>query len=89
MTWQDIVLSVGSWIFVIALLPSIFGKDKPPLVTSLMTGTILVIYAFTYSTLHLWLSVASTGAVGLAWFTLAVQKVIAKSRQVTQPQNPS
>ena len=75
MSWQDIVLSAGSWIFVIALTPAIRAKEKPPLSTSLMTGTILVVFAVTYATLALWLSVVSTGLVAAAWFTLAIQKI--------------
>ena len=78
MTWQDIVLSVGSWLFLIALLPSIFGKDKPPLFTSLLTGTVLIVFAITYYTLHLGLSVVSTATLGIAWLTLALQKLIKK-----------
>ena len=74
MTWQDIVLSAGSWIFTIALLPSIFGKDKPPLFTSVLTGTILVIFAAVYFTLHLWFSVVSASVLALGWLILAAQK---------------
>ena len=79
MTWQDIVLSVGSWIFIVALLPSLFGKDKPPISTSLLTGVVLLIYTFVYSTLHLWLSMASTGVLGVAWLVLGAQKYLAES----------
>ncbi|MDR3502473.1 MAG: hypothetical protein P4L79_07805 [Legionella sp.] len=79
MTWQDIVLSVGSWIFIIALLPSLFGKDKPPISTSLMTGGVLLVYNFVYVSLHLWLTLVSTGILTLAWLTLAVQKSTKKS----------
>ncbi|OGE78978.1 MAG: hypothetical protein A2751_00750 [Candidatus Doudnabacteria bacterium RIFCSPHIGHO2_01_FULL_46_14] len=74
MAWQDIVLSVGSWIFVIALIPAIRAKEKPPLATSLMTGVILVVYVFTYASLSLWLSVFSTGLVAAAWLVLAGQR---------------
>ena len=56
MVWQDIVLSVGAWIFFIALIPSIKSRDKPAIMTSLPTGIVLVIFALTYATLGLWLS---------------------------------
>jgi hypothetical protein len=78
MTWQDIVLSVGSWIFIIALLPSLLGKDKPPVSTSLLTGGILLVYVLVYLTLHLWLSVASTAILGIAWLALGAQKFFKK-----------
>lgn len=84
MSWQDIVLSVGSWIFLVALFPAILSKDKPPLSTSLPTGIVLVAYTGVYFSLHLYGSMASTGLVALAWLTLAMQKYIA-NRKVTFP----
>lgn len=79
MTWQDIVLSIGSWVFIVALVPSILGKDKPPASTSLLTGGILLIYVAVYYSLHLWVSVVSTGMLGLAWLFLGYQKFPKKS----------
>ncbi|MDO8623750.1 MAG: hypothetical protein Q7R54_00100 [bacterium] len=75
MAWQDIILSVGSWIFTIALIPSVLSKDKPALSSSLMTGSVLGVYAVTYVTLSLWAAAASTVLVAAMWYTLAIQKV--------------
>ena len=75
MTWQDIVLSVGSWIFTIALIPSVLSKDKPALSSSLMTATVLTVYVAVYLTLSLWMAAASTALVAAMWYILAVQKV--------------
>ena len=74
MQWQDWVFSIGSWIFIIALIPTIKGKDKPQLSTSLITGTILATFAVAYFTLELWLSTISTIGTSLSWFILAYQK---------------
>ncbi|MDO8620333.1 MAG: hypothetical protein Q7R64_03230 [bacterium] len=74
MMWQDIVFSVGQWIFIIALIPSLLSKEKPALSTSLMTGTVLAVFAFTYSTLSLWTASVSTVLSAGTWFVLAVQK---------------
>ena len=79
MTWQDIVLAVGSWIFIFALFPSLFSKDKPPVSTSVLTGSVLLIYTVVYFTLHLWLSVASTGLLAVAWLALGAQKFFHKN----------
>ena len=79
MTWQDIVLAVGSWIFIIALFPSLFGKDKPPVSTSVLTGGVLLIYTFVYFSMHLWISVASTGILAIAWLALGLQKFLRKN----------
>jgi len=74
MIWQDWVFSIGSWIFVIALIPTIRGGSKPALSTSLLTGSILAIFAITYFSLELWLSTVSTIATATSWYILAWQK---------------
>ncbi len=76
MPWQDYVLTAGAWIFIIALIPAIRGKEKPPVSTSIITGSILVVYALVYATLGLWISVVSTSALSISWFALAVQKMM-------------
>ncbi len=74
MVWQDIVIFIGQWVFVIAIIPTILGKEKPALSTSIVTGTVLVIFALTYLTLKLWLSTISASMISAAWFLLALQK---------------
>ena len=72
------MLSIGQFVFALALLPSVFSKDKPALSTSLTTGIVLAIFAFTYSTLKLWSAAAFAALVGVIWFILAVQKMVKK-----------
>ena len=74
MAWQDIIIAAGQWVFLLALLPSILGKDKPALATSILTGIVLAVLAFTYATLSLRISTISAILVSVVWFTLAVQK---------------
>ncbi|MFA5877157.1 MAG: hypothetical protein WC880_02210 [Candidatus Paceibacterota bacterium] len=74
MHWQDIVLSIGQYIFVIALLPSVFGKDKPALSSSLLTGTVLGVFSVVYATLGLWSSTIASVLVTATWFLLAWQQ---------------
>ena len=74
MVWQDIIFTIGSIIFIIALIPSIRGKDKPALSTSLLTGSILFIFSTTYLTLNLTFSTVTTGILASAWLILAFQK---------------
>ena len=80
MTWQDILFSIGSWIFIVALFPSLLSKDKPPVSTSILTGTILLFYALTYSTLHLWMTLVSTGILAIAWLVLGGQKYLTNKK---------
>lgn len=72
--WQDLVFTIGSLIFTAALWPSIISKHKPALSTSLLTGVVLVIFAFTYASLSLWFSVFATLINAGCWLTLAIQK---------------
>lgn len=75
MLWQDIVLAVGGYVLAIALVPTILGKNnKPALSSSLLTGGILVVYAYVYATLHFWNAMASVSIAAIAWFVLAAQK---------------
>ena len=74
MQWQDIVLSIGQYIFALALLPSIFGNDKPALLTCLLTGAILGTFGIVYATLGLWSSVISAVVLTFAWIILAYQQ---------------
>lgn len=76
--WQDFVLSAGSLVFAAALLPSILGKDKPSIITSLSTGGVLIVFGFTYITLSLWYAAITTFVTGGLWGTLAVQKALQK-----------
>ena len=75
MTWQDIVIAIGSWIFIISLIPTLIGKEKPAMSTSFPTGVVLLVYAGVYITLHLWLSVVSTAIMAILWLTLGLQKL--------------
>ncbi|MEX1113481.1 MAG: hypothetical protein WD603_01875 [Patescibacteria group bacterium] len=80
MSWQDIVLSVGSAMFMIALIPSILSDDKPAVTTSLMTGTVLIVFAATYASLGLWFTTVITALTAAFWLILFAQKLLAKRR---------
>lgn len=75
MTWQEIVLAVGQVVFIIALLPSIFSKDKPEIWTSILTGTVALSISITYTTLSLKAAAISAFFNFVAWGILAIQKL--------------
>lgn len=79
--WQDYVIAIGAIIFIFALLPSVLGKHKPALSTSVLTGSVLFVFAFTYMSLHLWFAAVTTLMTSIQWFILAVQKLLQKQRQ--------
>ena len=72
--WQDIVFTVGSWIFIFALVPSIMGSNKPAFSTSLTTGLVLATYVAAYLSLDLVFSAVSTLILASAWLFLGWQK---------------
>jgi hypothetical protein len=71
--WQEFVFTVGGFVFFIALLPSIFSKNKPAFITSLMTASFLTLFVFAFATLDLWWSAAAQSLVATAWWVLTVQ----------------
>lgn len=75
MTWQDIVIGFGGFAFVIALIPSIKGKNKPAWTTSLMTAFFLTLFTLTFASMKMWLSTTSEALSSLAWWVLFIQKV--------------
>lgn len=69
-TWQDWVIAIGQLLFFIALLPSVFSPQKPHWASSLMTGTVLFAFAFTFYTLDLAWGAFTALLVGCTWFVL-------------------
>lgn len=76
MLWQDILIMVGGFVFVIALLPSVFSKGKPAKSTCFMTAAVLSSYVGAFVTLGLFLSAFSTGLTALTWWVLLFQRRI-------------
>lgn len=78
--WQDWTLSIGSFFFAAALVPSIRTTDKPAVLTSLITGSWLGVFTVVYGSLSLWRSVVATALTAVLWFVLAAQKMIQQKR---------
>ena len=74
MIWQDIVISIAQVFFVVALIPSIRGKDKPALVTSIMNTILVSAIAATQLTLNLWFSALTALAIAAGHLILTIQK---------------
>jgi hypothetical protein len=74
MSWQDLVLTVGQVIFVIALVPTVVGKDKPALQTSVLTSMVSFSFMAVYVSLSVPFASMTAALNGSMWFVLAVQK---------------
>lgn len=82
--WQDLVLAICVLAFNIALVPSVIGKDKPRISTSLMTFVFLLPQAYVFLTLSLWYSFIMSATNAILWFILAIQKVRQNSKLATK-----
>ena len=71
--WQDKVFTIGSLLFTLALIPTLLGDAKPEIWTSLMTSSVLAVYAYTFYSLKFWYSMSTTILTTLCWFILAIQ----------------
>ena len=78
MNWQDIVFTVGSFIFAVALIPTIRAKEKPPALTSAVTFLVLVAFVVCYKSLGYYVSMASGMLTAICWLILYLQKVVKK-----------
>jgi hypothetical protein len=81
MPWQDWVFSIGGFIVLASMVPTVRGHQKPALSTSIITFVLVGIFAFTMATLGLWLSAVANAGMSLTWGVLALQRY----RQTSMP----
>ena len=79
--WQDGVIAFGQVIFFASLLFTVFSKEKPSLWTSIPTGIVLIIYAYTFFTLKLWYGGGMSALVAVTWLVIGCQKIRRDKRQ--------
>lgn len=75
MHWQDLVFTLGSLFFIVALVHSVRSEDKPPVGTSVITGFWLGVFSAVYATLGLPLAATTSAISAVLWGVLAVQKI--------------
>ena len=73
--WQDFVLAISIMAFNVGLIPTVLGKSKPALSTSLITTFFLIATVTVYVSLSLWYATVMSSINALLWATLAVQKL--------------
>jgi hypothetical protein len=73
--WQDWVISIVQWGFIVANLPTIFDKtQKPAILTSLGSALGLYLITAVYVSLGLWAASLSSFVLGSEWALLAYQR---------------
>ena len=83
MSWQDIVVAVSVLAFNIALIPSVLGKQKPRLATSITTALFLIPQIIAFVSLELWYASAMAFINAGLWVVLALQQM-RRNRIATQ-----
>lgn len=73
--WQDLVLAILQGLTIVALVPTLLGKDKPEKTTSLFTSFILLAMAFIFLTMGLVYASVSAALAGVLWIVLFAQVV--------------
>lgn len=71
--WQDYVLMGGNLLFAILLLPTLLNPNAMvPLTTSLLTGSVLLVFSYTFYTMNLKLSTLTSLMSGVMWLLIAI-----------------
>lgn len=73
MSWQDLILTIGSLIFIVSLLPMLFTSSKPPRFTALTTGTTLLAFAGVYASKSLPFACVTTALSAAIWLGIGLQ----------------
>jgi hypothetical protein len=80
--WQDFVLTIINFGFVITAIPAVLKNYKmkeaksQSLAMYLATAVLLTVMAYVFYTLDMPLSCISTAATGILWYILTYQKVL-------------
>lgn len=76
MKWQDAVFALGEIVFMIGLVPSLVGPDKPSWVTSILTGLMLCGFLTVHASYKLWTAFVLCTVTACMWFVLAWQVLL-------------
>jgi hypothetical protein len=72
--WQDVILSAGNIFFCFTLIPMLWQRGRPPLLTCIPTGLALLAGGLVFASLHLWFTALTQTITGLQWFAVAFKK---------------
>jgi len=80
--WQDIVLTVINFGFMVTAIPAIMRNyqhkeaKSQSLTMYLTTAVLLSVMAYVFFTLDMLMSAVSTAGTGIMWYILTYQKII-------------
>jgi len=80
--WQDIVLTLINFGFILTAIPAVLKNYKikeaksQSLLMYLSTAILLTVMSAVFFSLHLFLSGVSTLGTGIMWYVLSIQKIL-------------
>lgn len=74
--WQDWVFALGEVVFLVGLLPSVLGPEKPAAITSIATGLMLLGFLTVHASYKLWMAFSLCALTASLWFVLAGQVLL-------------
>lgn len=73
--WQDYVIGVAQWFFVLALIPTLLHPtEKPPFLSSVLIALFIVILGAAYASLGFLISTIPAWLQALMWARIAQQR---------------
>lgn len=75
MRWQDIVISIVQICFILALIPTIRGSNKPAFITAIFNVGLVLVITFCLLTLRLWFSALTSFAIAMTWAVITYQTI--------------
>ncbi|MFA5080648.1 MAG: hypothetical protein WC472_03440 [Candidatus Paceibacterota bacterium] len=76
---SEYLIILANGIIIVSLFPSIFGKDKPVLGTSILQFLVCIIFILAYIELGLFLAIIANIIMAICWLILVFQKIRSKS----------
>lgn len=72
-SWQDLIFGIGSLLFIIALLPTLLGNNKPAWETAAITSVVLYAFSICYASLDLPFATITSAITASIWLAIAIQ----------------
>lgn len=72
---HDTIIAIGQFLLLFAPVSMLVGHVRCPVLSSALTGLVLVIFGVTFADLGLFLSSTSSFMGGVVWLLLALQEL--------------
>ena len=80
MIWQDILITAGTFVLSVAMIPTLRGSQKPPIASSIPTALVLASFSIAFVTMGLTASCIGAAIQSIVWSTLFIQRIKQEGR---------